>query len=201
VFATVIGRKRDADGNPIGQRNSNSVLDTRVYEVSFLDGHVEEYAANVIADCLYSQTDDEGNQFLILLEIVDHKKDDSAMHRDDMWIKGNNGNQHMKMTTRGWKLLVTWKDGSSSWEPLKDLKESNPLQVAEYAIANNIAEEPAFAWWVKSAVKSHNRIISAVKSRYWKRTHKFGIRIPKSIKEALNIGLALIIGERQLKRK
>jgi len=60
----VTGRKRDQDGNPIGLRNSNPILDTRVYEVQFPDGHAEEFAANVIAESLYSQVDDEGNQYI-----------------------------------------------------------------------------------------------------------------------------------------
>jgi len=65
--------------------------------------------------------------------------------------------------------------------------ESNPLQVAEYAVANDINVEPAFAWWVKEALKCCNRMISAARSRYWKKTHKFGVRIPKTIQEALHI--------------
>jgi hypothetical protein len=36
-------------------------------------------------------------------------------------------------------------------------------------------------------VHRRNRIVSKVKSRYWKTTHKFGIRLPKSVKEALEI--------------
>jgi hypothetical protein len=52
------------------------------------------------------------------------------------------------MTKKGWKLLVEWKDGLTDWLPFKDLKESYPVQVAEYAVANKIAEQPAFAWWV-----------------------------------------------------
>ena len=51
------------------------------------------------------------------------------------------------MTTRGWSLLVQWKDGSTSWEKLKDLKASNPVEVAEYAVANRLVDEPAFKWW------------------------------------------------------
>ena len=154
VTGTVVGRKRDMDGNPIGRRNSNPILDSRVYDVQFPDGHVKEFAANVIAECIYSQVDDEGNQYLMLQEIVDHKKDESAaVPMSQMWIKGSNGNMHMRMTTKGWKLCVTWKDGTTSWEPLKDLKESNPLQVAEYVVANDIENEPAFAWWVKEALK------------------------------------------------
>jgi hypothetical protein len=41
VTGTVVGRKRDMNGNPVGQRNSNPILDSRVYEVQFPDGHVE----------------------------------------------------------------------------------------------------------------------------------------------------------------
>jgi hypothetical protein len=80
--------------------------------------------------------------------------------------------------------LVEWKDGSSNWLPLKDLKQSYPLEVAEYALANKIAEEPAFAWWVPYTLKKRERIISKVKTKYWLRTHKYGIQIPKSVEEA-----------------
>jgi hypothetical protein len=43
VLGTVIGRKRDAHGNPIGRAHSNPILDTRVYQVELPDGHVEDY--------------------------------------------------------------------------------------------------------------------------------------------------------------
>ncbi len=48
----------------------------------------------------------------------------------------------------GWELCCEWKDGSKSWQKLLDLKESHPLQVAEFAFAMEIADEPAFNWWV-----------------------------------------------------
>ena len=48
-----------------------------------------------------------------------------------------------------------------------------------------IVDEPAFIWWAKDVLKKRNRMIAKVRSRYWKRTHKFGILIPKSVKEAL----------------
>ena len=35
--------------------------------------------------------------------------------------------KRMRKTTVGWKLLVKWADGSKSWIPLKDLKESHPI--------------------------------------------------------------------------
>jgi hypothetical protein len=37
-----------------GHDDVNPILDTRIYEVEFPDGEVLEYAANVIAENLYS---------------------------------------------------------------------------------------------------------------------------------------------------
>jgi len=82
---------------------------------------------------------------------------------------------------------VQWKEGTTEWIKLKDMKESYPVQVAEYAVANKIAEEPAFKWWVSDVLRKRNRIISKVKSRYWQTTHKYGIRLPHSTEEALQI--------------
>ncbi len=188
VSGRVVNRKRDANGDPIGVRHQNPILDTRVYNVEFPDGHVAEYTANVIAESIYSQVDAEGREYALLREIVDHKSDGSAVLPADMWISGTGSrNRHMRRTTKGWKLCVTWKDGTTSWEPLCNLKESNPVEVAEYAKANKIHEAPAFAWWVPEILRRRERIIKAVRSRYLKRTHKFGIQVPKTVDEALQI--------------
>jgi hypothetical protein len=44
VPAQVIIQKHDAQCNPIDLAHSNTIMDSRVYEVQFSDGHVEEYA-------------------------------------------------------------------------------------------------------------------------------------------------------------
>jgi hypothetical protein len=184
----VVGRKRDYDGKPVGTSNSNPILDTRVYDVEFPDGHVEEFTANVIAECIYSQVDREGRQYLMMREIIDHRKDGNAVLVADMWIEGNGSrNRHMRRTTKGWQMCIAWKNGTTTWEPLKNLKESNPVEVAEYAIANKIDHEPAFVWWVKDVLRRRERIIKAVRGRVHKRTHKFGIQVPKSVAEAFRI--------------
>jgi hypothetical protein len=84
-------------------------------------------------------------------------------------------------------LCVQWKDGSTSWEKLSDVKESFPVEVAEYAEINGLHEEPAFAWWCHHVLKKRDAIISAMNTRYQKRTHKFGIRLPKTVEEALRL--------------
>ena len=68
------------------------------------------------------------------------------------------------------------------------MKECYPVQTAEYAVAQQIAEQPAFNWWVKPVLKKRNRIISLVKkrkNRYARTTHQFGIKIPKNMAEAI----------------
>ena len=70
---------------------------------------------------------------------------------------------------------------------LKDLKESSLIEVAEYAVANRIVEEPAFKWWVPYMIRKSNWLISKFKSRYWQTMHKFGIRLPKTTEEELQI--------------
>jgi hypothetical protein len=99
----------------------------------------------------------------LLSEIIDHKKDASAISIADGFITSHNGNRVAKKTTRGWQLLCQWKDGSSSWVPLVELKQSNPIELAEYAIANQTHEEPAFKWWISDVLHRRNRIISKVK--------------------------------------
>ena len=159
--AKVIGRKRDNDGNPVGVAHPNPIIDTRVYEVIFRDGHVEEYAANVIAENMYVQVDAEGNQFALLQEIIGHRKDNTALNVEDMYVQGTK-NLSMKKSTKGWYLQIMWKDGSTTWEPLKDLKSSNPVEVAEYAVAHELIEEPVFKWWVPYVIKRRDRFISAI---------------------------------------
>jgi hypothetical protein len=185
IKGSVLKRARGEDGNPIGRRHTNPMLDSREYELQFQDGPTAEYSANVFAENISSQCDFEGRQFQLLVEISDHKKNASAMSKDDGCTMSHNGNKVSKMTTRGWKFNVEWKDGTSSWVLLKEIKASNPIELAEYA--NGIAKEPAMAWWVKDVLKKRNRIISKMKSRYWKTTHNFGYKIPHSVEGALAI--------------
>ena len=50
-----------------------------------------------------------------------------------------------------------------------------------------MSEEPGFVQWRPYVLKKRNRIISRVKFKYWQRTHKYGIRVPHSVKEAMEI--------------
>ena len=81
-------------------------------------------------------------------------------------------------------ILIKWNDGITNWNPLKNLKEFNPVEVAECLVARNISYKPIFSWWVTLTLNKIDRIIDAVYSIVSKKTHKFGIEVPMSIEYA-----------------
>ena len=180
-------RSRDQEGELIGKTNYNPLLDSSTYEVQFEDGSVDRYHANIIAENIYSRIDSEGHSQYMLDEILDHKSDDTALRQSEGFTVGSKGEQIPKQTTRGWKLLIRLKDHSTSWMKLKDLKESNPVELAEYAKGNELQFEPAFKWWVPHTLRRRNRILKAMKKRYHRTAQKFGIELPKTVKRALEI--------------
>jgi hypothetical protein len=186
--AQVVQRRTDPFGNPIGRAHANPLMDTREYEVILEDGTYDTYCANTIAENIWSQCDSEGREVQIFKEIVDHKTDDRAIKIANGFDIVN-GHRKPKKTTVGWKIMVEFVDGSTVWLPLKDVKDSNPVELAEYAVLNNIHEEPAFKWWAHHVLPRRDRIIKKLKSKYWRTTHKFGIRIPKTIEEAIRLDL------------
>ena len=183
-YAVVKKRVVDDEGKPIGIANNNPLLDSRQYEVEFRDGRVEVLSANIIAENLLAQVDDDGNRYLLIDEIEDHRTTEEAIPIEQGTYITRSGLSRPKRTTKGWQLFVRWKDGSANWVDMKDLKDSYPVQLAEYAINNAIQDQPAFAWWVPYVDKKRKAIIAKVKSKYWQQTHKYGIRIPKNVKEA-----------------
>ena len=186
-LARVTKRLRDANGLPIGLANENPILDTRMYEIEYLDGERTSLAANNIAENLFAQIDDEGNCQVLMDEIIGHRSNELAVKQQDAFITTNTGTKRRRETTKDWELLVRWKDGGTDWIALKDIKESYLVQVAEYAVSLRISEEPAFAWWSSLVLNKRNRIIAKTKSKYWLRTHKFGIETPKTILQARQI--------------
>ena len=75
VFSEVTKHMRDANIIPIDKYHANPMLDSRVYEVVYLDGHKASLDANIIAENIFSPVDKEGNIFVLFYEIVDHHVD------------------------------------------------------------------------------------------------------------------------------
>jgi hypothetical protein len=125
---------------------------------------------------------------VLLLMIVNHWRLPAAVKLPDQKTVCANGKTYLKCSTIGWQLCCQWKNGSMSWENLANLKESHLIETAKYAKILGIDHEPAFNWWVPHILRKKDRIISYVRKhnpRYLKPTHKFGIELPKTAKEAL----------------
>ena len=144
-YAKVTKRLRDTNGLPISTSNDNPILDTMLYEVEYLDGHRASLTANTIAKNIFSQVDEEGNRHVLLDDIIDHRVDGTEVQENNAFITSSNGGRSRKQTTKGWEILLQWNDGSTTWEVMKYVKESYPVQLEEYAQNCRIATAPAFA--------------------------------------------------------
>ena len=67
------------------------------------------------------------------------------------------------------------------------MKESYPVQVAEYAVAKIISKEPSFYWWGPYTIKKQSVIIAAIKSRLKLATHKYSVEIPSTIEHDIRL--------------
>ena len=105
--ATIIGRKRDADGNPVGHYNMNPVLNTRFYLAEFADGFIAEYSANVIANAIYSPADDDGFEHTLCSGIIGHHKKQDALKPEDAFVS-TQGSQNFPpiRTPKGWDIWL-----------------------------------------------------------------------------------------------
>lgn len=185
-FGVVKGRKRRADGTMVGTYNERSVLDTAIYEIEWHDyagkkSGTAAYRANEVIEAMLMNVDDEGNSMLHIREFVNHEKENSALHADDGHIVVN-GKRVPRRTTKGWKMCAEVQGGETEWMDLKIAKEAYPIQVAEYAVANKLVSEPAFAWWVPYTLRKRDRVLKIVKRRALTRRkkEKFGLELPAS---------------------
>ena len=87
-----------------------------------------------------------------------------------------------------WNLLVHWEDGSQTWEPMTILAKDDRVSVAKYGLDNDLLDKPG--WKRLKAItrrKVHfQRMVNQSKvapSRHIP-VYKFGVRIPRNIKEA-----------------
>ena len=101
--------------------------------MKFEDGDVTKLTTNAIAESMYAMCDKNGNHILLFDAIVYHKKNDKAMTRKEQKFVDSIGKRQYKRSTKGWEVCVRWKNGSTTWENLSDLKECYPVQTAEYA--------------------------------------------------------------------
>ena len=90
-FAKVTKRLRDAQGLQIGTANDKPILDTRMYEVKYLNGFTTSMAANSIAENMLAQVDEERNQHVLFDEIFEHRCDGNQVKMQDAFSTNTRG--------------------------------------------------------------------------------------------------------------
>ena len=67
-------------------KHANTILDTRMYQVYFSCRDAKEFSTNNITECMYTQSDVDGNQYLLIESLVDHCKCQSAVTEADSYV-------------------------------------------------------------------------------------------------------------------
>jgi hypothetical protein len=74
---------------------------------------------------------------MLMDSIIDHRKFENAVPKDDEYVIVN-GKRNRRKTTDGWHFNIQWQYGTTNWEPLRTLKEANPVEIAEYVVAKRL---------------------------------------------------------------
>ena len=85
----------------------------------------------------------------LIEEIEDFRSDELIdVPRNQGFTETLSGRPAPVITTKGWNFKVSWKDKSTNWIPLSEIKESNTIELVEAAIEFKHDREPALNWWV-----------------------------------------------------
>ena len=96
---------------------------------------------------------DEYTEFKKYQQVVFHGYDKPNKEQIEGTYTTSYGTKRQLIITKGIDLYIEMYNGNISWFPVRDLKESDPLRVVEYAKDRNIDHLPAFARWVPHALK------------------------------------------------
>ena len=82
----VIGRATGPNGETVGKYDDNPILNSIIYDVEFPEGQIKEYAANILAENLWSQVDADGHSKMLLEGILDYHKTAAAVPMEDKYL-------------------------------------------------------------------------------------------------------------------
>ena len=67
------------------------MIDTRAYEVEFIDGTTETITSNIINENLIYLVDEEGHRKLLLGKIIYYRRNSDAVHSDEAFFETRTG--------------------------------------------------------------------------------------------------------------
>ena len=107
----IVGQSKDTNDEIIGSYDPNPFLSTLKCHVEFLDGEIKECLANVIAENMRAQEDEDCNSIQILDSIVYYRKDRNVVDKADAHLHTNSREHNLLHTNYGWSLLTLLKNG------------------------------------------------------------------------------------------
>ena len=161
-FAHVAKRVYNNQGIPIGITTQNPYLDNITYEVGYTDGRKGSLFANTIVECMHTQINDEDNYHVLFEHIIDHCNDGQDIKADDVYIYSSNDSKCYIQTAQGIERLFGWKDKSTTWEGMKDVKQRYTVQLTTYAVEHKINIDSTFKWWVPYILRKQDCTISKI---------------------------------------
>ena len=173
------------DGEKVRAKITKKVLDRDAENherikmlLSYDDDKVEELISyNELCDIVAQQHDAEASgetDIFTFRDVIDHQ---GPLKPTDSNYNGSSFN-----------VKILWEDGSETWEPLAEMITADPITLAVYAKEHGLLET---AGWKKlkrytRRVKKLLRMVKANKraQRYNAIVYKFGVQLPRNIKEA-----------------
>ena len=158
-----------------------------LYHIEYADGNDDHLTYAEIVNMLNKETED-GYHLWTFKEILNHRK-----------------------TTRDGKQLmeveVLWDTGEKSWEPLSTIKVDDPITVAKYVEKKGLVNKPQWKW-ANRYLKNKKKFLRLCRQVFLSRrrngpTYKFGVRVPRDMKEALLIDQqeSQTFGRKQLQKR
>ena len=137
---------------------------------------MKECSTNIISENMLTQVDSKGYSLTMINSIIYYEPDESlAVPKLDRYVGTKLCQRCPIKLTQGWKLLIQFSDESKSWISIKDMKESNPVETADFSKAHNIDDELMFVWWVPYTLRKRDVIICKIKYRIRKTNRKYGV--------------------------
>ena len=86
--------------------------------------------------------------------------------------------------------MIKWDTGEVTWEPVSEIRKTDPVTIAKYAREKGLSETPGWKWTRKFTKnpKKFIRISKQMKLSILKGPRfRFGIQVPRNIKEAMEL--------------
>ena len=80
-------------------------------------------AANLIDENIFAQVYEEGNRSVLFDEIVDFRTDGTQALQQDAFLTTSSGTKRRITKTKGCKVNLKWKHGSTTQKKLEDIKD------------------------------------------------------------------------------